>query len=150
MSGLHGGPICGALEVLAIELPGAHFKSEVLHSLAAAIDSGAIRIIDLTFLHKDAAGTVTSFELAEFDECEAALFDLVDETLGLLSVVDLEKIGALLARDSSAALIVLEHPWAADLDQAVFGASGRVVVRECIPADVARAAVADARTTTES
>jgi hypothetical protein len=148
--GLHRDPIGGPLEVVAIELPGARFKPEVLQSLTTAIDSGAVRVVDLTFLRKDAAGTVTSFELAELDECDAALFDLVDETLGLLSVVDLGKIGALLAPDSSAALLVLEHPWAADLDRAVLGASGRVVVRECIPADVARAAVADARATAES
>ena len=134
----------GPLEVLAIEFPGTRFKGEVMRSLAAAVDQGAIRIVDVTFLSKDASGAVTSHELAELDEADAAPFDLVDETIGVLSVVDLEKVGAMLAPDSSAALVVLEHPWAADLDRAVLDANGRVVVRECIPDEVARAALAGA------
>jgi hypothetical protein len=140
----------GPLEVLAIEFPGKRFKGEVMRTLTSAIEQGAVRIVDVTFLHKDAAGAVTSYELAELCEEDAALFDQVDETLGLLSVVDLEKIGAMLAPDTSAALLVLEYPWAADLDRAVVGANGRVVVRECIPDDVARAALADARATRDS
>jgi hypothetical protein len=116
-----------------------------MRTLAPAIENGAVRIVDVTFLHKDAAGAVTSYELAELGEVEAAQFDLVDETLGLLSVVDLEQIGALLTPDSSAALLVLEHPWAAELDRAVLGANGRVVVRESIPDEVAQAALANAR-----
>ena len=132
----------GPLEVLAIEFPGTRFKSEIMRTLAAAVDHGTIRIVDVTFLSKSSSGAVTSHELAELDEADAALFDLVDETTGLLSVVDLEKVGAMLAPDSSAALIVFEHPWAADLDRAVRDANGRVVVRECIPDEVARAALA--------
>lgn len=133
----------GPLEVLAIEFPGKRVRGEVMDSLAAAIENGAVRIIDVTFLNKDASGTVTSYELAELDEEDAALFDLVDETMGLLSVVDLEKIGNTLAPDSSAVLMVLEHPWAVELDKAVMHANGRVVVRQCIPDEVARAALDD-------
>ena len=133
----------GPLEVLVIEFPGTRFRGEVMQTLSTAIDTGAIRIIDVTFLNKDASGTVTSYELAELDEADAALFDLVDETRGVLSVVDLEKVGAKLAPASSAALVVIEHPWASELDQAVAQANGRVIVRECIPDEVARAALAD-------
>jgi hypothetical protein len=135
----------GPLEVLAIEFPGARFKCEVMRAFLSAIETGAVRVVDVTFLHKDAAGAVTSSELAELDEEDAVLFDLVDETLGLLSVADLEKIGSTLGPDSSAAVMVLEHTWAADVDRAVVTANGRVVVRELISDDVARAALADAR-----
>jgi hypothetical protein len=139
----------GPLEVLVISFPGTRFKAEVMETLVSAVENGTIRIVDITFLHKDASGTVTSHELNELDEADAAPFDIVDETMGLLSVVDLEKIGARLEPDSCAALIVVEHPWAATFDCAVRDANGRVVVREHIPDEVARAAVADAESATD-
>ena len=135
----------GPLEVVAIEFPGRQFKNEVMGALAAPVEHGVIRIIDLTFLSKDASGAVTSYELSELDEQDAAHFDLVDRTMGLLSVADLERIGARLATDSSAALIVVEHAWAADFERAVLGAHGRRVVDERIPDEVARAALDHAR-----
>jgi len=134
----------GPLEVLAVAFPGTRFKSEVMETLVSAVENGTIRIVDVTFLHKDASGTVTSRELSELDEADAAPFDIVDETMGLLSVVDLEKIGAMLEPDSSAALIVLEHPWAASFDCAVRDANGHLLLREHIPDEIARAAVAHA------
>jgi hypothetical protein len=135
----------GPLEVVVLEFPGRQFKNEVMGALAASVEYGEIRILDLTFLSKDASGVVTSYELSELDEQDAAHFDLVDRTMGLLSVGDLERIGDQLATDSSAALIVVEHAWAAALERAVLRAHGRLVVDERIPNDVARAALDHAR-----
>jgi hypothetical protein len=140
----------GPLEVVAIEFPGRQFRSEIMDALVAPIEYGAIRIIDLTFLRKDASGAVTSYELAELDEHDAAPFDLVDRTMGLLSVADLECIGAMLSKDSSAALLVLEHTWASDFERALVGANGRLVASERIPDDVARAALDDAKSSETS
>ena len=138
------GAAVGPLEVVAIEFQGDRFSGEILASLTAATESGALRIVDLTFVSKDASGAMASYELAELDEDAAAQFDLVDMTLGLLSVTDLERIGAVLAPGSSAALIVVEHQWAAELERAVVGANARLVAHKRIPCDVARAALADA------
>ena len=52
---------------------------------ASAVDGGALRIIDVTFLHRDAKGR-TSYELAELEEHELVPYDVVDETRGLLSI----------------------------------------------------------------
>jgi Family of unknown function (DUF6325) len=134
----------GPLEVIAIECPGQPFKGEIMQALAAAVEHGALRIIDLTFIRKDAAGRVTSYELAELEEHEAALFDAVDATMGLLSVDDIDRIGGGLAADVSAAVLVFEQGWAADLERAILGANGRLVAHERIPEEVAAAALADA------
>jgi hypothetical protein len=53
-----------------------------------------LRIIDLTFLHKDAHGAVSRCERAELQEDELVAYDFVDETRGLLSVGDVGNIGA--------------------------------------------------------
>jgi hypothetical protein len=60
----------GPLEVLVIECPGDRFKGETLLVLTSAVDSGALRIIDVTFIHKDAKGRLTSYELAELEDHE--------------------------------------------------------------------------------
>jgi hypothetical protein len=135
----------GPLEVVAIEFPGRDFKSEIMGALVAPVEHGAIRIVDLTFLSKDASGTITSYELAELDEHDAVPFDLVDRTMGLLSVDDLERIGAGLSIDSVAALLVVEHAWAEDFERAVRRANGRLVLDERIPDAVARAALDEAK-----
>ena len=49
-------------------MPGRPFESEIILALTSAVDSGALRIIDLTFVHKDAQGNVTSYELAELED----------------------------------------------------------------------------------
>jgi Family of unknown function (DUF6325) len=144
MGGSWYGAAVGPLEVVAIQFEGERFNGEIMASLTAAIESGALRIVDLTFVSKDASGAMASYELAELDEDAAAQFDLVDMTLGLLSVTDLERIGAVLAPGSSAALIVVEHQWAAELERAVVCTNARLVAHKRIPCDVARTALSDA------
>ncbi len=132
----------GPLEVVAIEFPGRDFSSEIMGALGAPVEHGALRIVDLTFLSKDASGAITSYERAELDPVP---FDLVDRTMGLLSGEDLERIGARLSADSFAALLVLEHAWAEDFERAIRRAGGRLVVDERVPEAVARAALDEAK-----
>jgi hypothetical protein len=134
----------GPLEVMAIAFPGDRFKGEIIPALASAVEHRTIRIVDLTFISKDSSGTVTSYELAELEEHEAAFFDVVDETMGLISVSDIEQIAERLAANSSTAVIVFEHVWADQLERAIRGADGQVVVREPVPRALAEAALADA------
>jgi hypothetical protein len=130
----------GPLEVLVIECGGDRLKGEILLALTSAVNSGALRIVDVTFVRKDPGGMVSSYELAELDEYELEAYDFVDETRGLLSVGDIDKIGARVSPDCSAALMVVEHEWTTHLEQAVVAADGRIVVHERVPVDAALAA----------
>ena len=131
----------GPLEVLVIECPGDTLRSEIILALASAVDGGHLRIIDVTFVRKDPQANISSYELAELDEHELVAYDVVDETRGLLSAGDITKIGAKVAPSSSAMLMVIEHAWTTQLEQAILAATGRIVVHERIPFDVARAAL---------
>ena len=122
-------------------MPRRQVQGGILLALTSAVDSGALRIIDVTFVHKDARGSVTSYELAELEEHELVAYDFVDETRGLLSVGDIGKIGARVSPDCSAVLMVVEHAWTTQLARAVLAANGRIVVHECVPPDVATAAL---------
>lgn len=131
----------GPLEVLVIECPGDRLDGEILLALTSAVDSGALRIIDVTFVLKDAQGNISKHELAELQEHELVAYDFVDETRGLLSVGDIGKIGARVSPDCSAVLMVVEHAWSTRLAQAVLAANGRIVVHERVPTDIASAAL---------
>ena len=128
-----------------IECPGDKLKSEIILALGSAVDGGRLRIIDVTFVHKDAQGNISCYELAELEEHELVAYDVVDETRGLLSTGDIAKIGASVSPDSSAVLMVVEHAWTTHLEHAVLAASGRIVVHERVPSDVARVALEHAR-----
>ena len=110
-------------------------------ALTSAVDSGTLRIIDVTFIHKDGVGHVCTYELAELEEYELVDYDVVDETRGLLSVGDIASIGERVSHDASAVLMVVEHAWTARLERAVLDANGRIVVHERVPAEVAIAAL---------
>jgi hypothetical protein len=131
----------GPLEVLVIECPGERLKSEILLALTSAVDSGALRIVDVTFVRKDAHCNVTTYELAELEEHELIDYDFVDETRGLLSVGDIGTIGARVSPGCSAMLMVVEHAWTTQLVQAVAATDGRIVAHERVPADVTLAAL---------
>jgi hypothetical protein len=131
----------GPLEVLVIECPGERLKSEILVALTTAVDSGALRIVDVTFVRKDARGALTSYELAELEEHDLVAYDFVDETRGLLSVGDIGTIGTRVSPDCSAMLMVVEHVWSTQLVQAVMAVNARIVMHERVPADVAVAAL---------
>lgn len=131
----------GPLEVLVIECPGEKLNGEIILALTSAIDSGSLRIIDVTFIHKDLTGNISSYELAELEEHELIDCDVVDEVRGLLSVADIAMIAGRVSTDSSAVLMVVEHAWTARLEQAVEAAEGRIVVHERVPPAVAIAAL---------
>jgi Family of unknown function (DUF6325) len=135
----------GPLEFVAVAFPGNRFNGQILSSLKRAVDNGTIRIIDLEFVKRDGNGAVTSHELTELGDDEAALFDpLVGDITGLLSPADVDKVGAALENDSSAALLVFEHVWATDLQQAILDANGKLLAQERIPRADAEAALAAA------
>ena len=97
--------------------------------------------MDVTFIHKDARGKATSYELAELEEHELLPYDVVDETRGLLSVGDIAKVENRVSPNSSAILMVIEHTWTSQFEQAILAANCRIVLHERIPPDVAIAAL---------
>src|SRR5258708_25039305 len=77
----------GPVEYLILGFPGNKFTGQIVPELAKLIDSGLVRIIDLTFIMKDAAGGV---EVVEFDAVEAlaAFAGLAAEVGGILTDED--------------------------------------------------------------
>jgi len=131
----------GPLEFVALEFTGNRFRGEILPALQAVVDKEIIRVIDLTFVKKDADGTVTAMELHALPPDDAvAASALAADIADLISAADIAHVGEALAPESAAALLIFEHTWVSDVREAVLRANGRVLMHETIPADVAEAA----------
>ena len=137
----------GPVEYVLIAFPGNRFKGEIVPAVAELVDNEIVRIIDVAFIKKDASGNTTMFEYDVLDDVLAFGFADVDgEAGGVLNDEDLQLAAEGLEPDSSAALIVWEHRWAARVAQAIRDAGGRLIAGERIPDEVVEEALADLAT----
>ena len=125
----------GPVEYLILGFPGNKFSGQIVPELAKLIDSGLIRIIDLTFISKDAAGGV---KVVEYDAVEelAAFAGLDAEVGGILTGEDITYAASSLEPNSSAALLIWEDTWAAPFAAAVRKANGVILEGARIPRDI--------------
>jgi hypothetical protein len=131
----------GPVDVAVIAFEGNQFNGDVAPAIAELQETGVVRIIDLTFVRKDADGTVAVDEIEDAGIAEA--FErLTTSQLEMLSEGDLEAIAEDLDPNSSAMVIVWENSWAARLGASLRGSHGQVMSLERIPHDVVVAALA--------
>jgi uncharacterized membrane protein len=124
----------GPVEILVVSFPGNQFSGEIAPALAELVNTGMIRVIDLVFVVKDAAGEIAGLELSEIDEAISASFrPHVDEPSGMLSDEDIADLGADLDLNSSAAILLFEHVWAIRFQEAVLNSGGELVAAIRIP-----------------
>ena len=130
----------GPVEYLILGFPDNKFTGQIVPELAKLIDSGLVRIIDLTFISKDAAGDV---EVVEYDAVEelAAFAGLDAEVGGILTDEDITYAALSLEPNSSAALLVWEDTWAAPFAAAVRDANGVIIEGARIPREIIEQAV---------
>ena len=118
------------------------FNGEIVPALRQLVDSGTIRILDLLFIKKDAAGNVQSFELSALTPEESAAFEELDgEIDDLLNPDDILLAAENLENNSSAGLLVWENLWAARFADAVRAANGVVLANWSIPQPTVDAAL---------
>ncbi|MFD8971380.1 MULTISPECIES: DUF6325 family protein [Streptomyces] len=135
----------GPVEYVVVAFPGNRFRGEIAPELQSLVASGTVRILDLTFIKKDAEGVVSYAELDALDPSEASVFDDVEgEIGGLFSQEDLDLIAEELAPNSSAAILLWEDTWAAGITGAIRRAGGELLAHERIPAEAVERAYQDA------
>lgn len=134
----------GPMELTIVEFPGDVPGDQLAPELRRLVDADVIRIVDLVFLEKDASGEVTTFELRdrEGDDAYEAFDDLVYAVEGLIAMEDMDEIGADIKPGDVAAVLLVEHVWAAKLSEITRNAGGEVVWTERIPAAVVEAIAA--------
>ncbi len=124
----------GPVDYLVVEFPGSNFNGEILPELAALVDRGIVRVLDLVLIKKQEDG---SFEGFEFDDIESGslgeLRELERELADLLSEEDVVAVAEALDPGSTAALLVYENSWAAPFASAVRRSGGQLVANGRIP-----------------
>ena len=125
----------GPVEYLILGFPGNKFSGHIVPELAKLLDSGLVRIIDLTFITKDADGVV---DVVEYDAVEelAAFAGLDAEVGGILSDEDITYAASSLEPNSSAALLIWEDTWAAPFAEAVRNANGVILEGARVPREI--------------
>ena len=131
----------GPVDYAVIAFPGNRFRGEIAPALADLVDQGTIRIIDVAFVGKNAAGETVALELTELDpDVQEALDALGIEVQGLFNEDDLKDAAEQLEPESSAALLVWENVWARKVTQAMRDAGGVLLAFERLPHEVVQAA----------
>jgi len=131
----------GPIEYMVVGFPGNKFSGEIAPALAELVESGTVRIIDLTFISKDENGEVNAFELNDMEPVFQEALRSAGATEGnLLSEDDVRYVAEGLDPNQSAALLVWEDLWAARFTQALRNADGVLLDLQRVPHDVATAA----------
>lgn len=117
----------GPMEYVVLEFRGNQMQGEIASALRDVVARGVIRIADLVVVKKDQDGDVTMLELSDLGKNAAAWKPLVEDATNLLSVEDVEQLSQDLKPNSSAAIILFEHCWAARLRQVILNAQGRLI-----------------------
>ncbi|MGW5781197.1 DUF6325 family protein [Streptomyces sp. NPDC003863] len=124
----------GPVDYLVIEFPGNRMTGKGLPLLLDLVDRGIIRILDLSFVRKDADGSVVGVELRDVDadgELDLTVFE--GSSSGLLGQDDLDEAGAALEAGNSAGIIVYENLWAAPLARELRRGGAQLVAGGRIP-----------------
>jgi Family of unknown function (DUF6325) len=131
----------GPVDIAIVAFPGNKFTGDIAPALAELVEAGTIRIIDITFVGKDADGNSVAMELTELDpDVQEALESIGVEVGGLFNEDDLMDAAEWLEPNSSAALLVWENVWARKVTQAMRDAGGELLAFERLPHDVVQAA----------
>ena len=113
--------------LFVVAFPGNRFRGEIGPAIAELIEAGTIRVIDITFVGKNADGKAIAMELTELDpEVQAALESTGVEVGGLFNEQDLMDVAGGLEPNSSAALLVWENVWARKVAQTMRDAGGEL------------------------
>lgn len=128
----------GPVELLVIGFPGSRFSGRIMEELDKVVTGGTVTVVDGLLVRRDADGAVRYVELDDLDAADSAapLARLVGEQVELVSAEDVEELAASLSPGDSAAVVVLEHTWAAGLQAAIREADGRLVAHVRVPAPV--------------
>ena len=136
-----GDTILGPVDYLAVEWPGRHVTGEGFRLLMDLVDRGIVRVLDLEFIAKDAAGEVSEVDVGDVehsDELDPRLWGL---SSGLLDQSDIDEVAAAIEPGSLAGILVYENVWAVPMWTAIDRSSARLVGAGRVVADDLMAAL---------
>jgi hypothetical protein len=135
----------GPIDILALQFPdNTKLLGEGLAELIKLVENGTVRIIDMVVVMKDADGNVAARELQELSPALIAVLDPLKPTItSLVTTNDVEEIGAALAPNTTAGIMLYENLWPIKFKEAMLKADARLILQERIPHEVIVEELAD-------
>ena len=132
----------GPVDVYIIGFPGNKFTGQIAPAILRQVENGTIRVLDITFIMKDADGVVTTLEIGDLDAETGASFMSIDVAQpGALGPEDADEVSEDLPLNSAAMLIAFENRWAEEIVSTLRGADAFVIDTVRIPADVVESVI---------
>lgn len=124
----------GPVDYLVVEFPAgqAAFNGEMGAELAALVESGTIRILDILVLTKDVDGSIEAFEIDDFDDLDE-LRALEADIAEILAADDVAFLAAAMHPGTTAGVLIWENQWATGFASAARRAGGQLVANGRIP-----------------
>ena len=124
----------GPVDYVVVEFPAgqSNFDGGMAKELAALVDQGQIRILDLLVLHKDDDGSIEAFEIDDLDEVDE-LRALETQIAEILAEDDVVHLAASMENGSTAGVLVWENTWAAPFASAARRSGGQLIASGRIP-----------------
>ena len=134
----------GPVDVVIFGFPGNKFTGRIAPAMRELIDSGTVRLLDLLFVTKDAAGVTTVIDIKDLDpETGPAFLEISVLQPGALGPEDAQELADDLVPNSSALIIAFENAWAATFVDACRAADAVLIDQIRIPSDVVEMALSD-------
>ncbi|MGA9870471.1 MAG: DUF6325 family protein [Rhodococcus sp. (in: high G+C Gram-positive bacteria)] len=125
----------GPVDYLVIEFPADRTPDgSALPYLVDLVERNLIRVLDLSFVHKDLDGSVGGVEIEDLGltgDFDVTLF--AEAKSGLLDVTDLDGAASVLEPGCSAAILVYENSWAAPFATALRRNGAQLVATGRVP-----------------
>jgi hypothetical protein len=126
----------GPVDLAVIGFAGELRQGGVRQAIADAVDRGAVRVLDVLLVRKDADGKVLMFDAESSGESDE-LLGFPTELPDLVGEEDARAIADEMPLDSTVLVIAWENSWAAQIAASIDELGGQVLVMERIPsADV--------------
>ena len=128
----------GPIDYIIVGFENQKFDGSILKAVAGAIDSGAIALVDLSVIAKDADANVSVLNVAEFgDDYAVEFYEQYQPKDDDVSDEDIEEMADLLENNTAAGLLVVEQLWAKPLKKALIESNGVLIAEGRIHPDAA-------------
>ena len=132
----------GPVDYLVVEFPEgeSNFNGEMAAALAALVDTGTIRLLDLLIIQKNADGSIEAMEIDDLEGVDQ-LRALETEIAEILAEEDVAHLAAAMEPGSVAGVLVWENAWAAPFASAARRAGGQLIANGRIPIQAIAASI---------
>jgi hypothetical protein len=127
----------GPVDVIVLAAGEPRFDGSILAELERAAETGTIRVLDAMLLMKDDAGECWRVDLEDLPEDQKlALAFVATGTRGMFDSDDAGVLFEGMVPGSAVVALAIEHRWAIDLVNAIYGAGMELAFQFRVPAVV--------------